>query len=94
MWDATEYAKIKGRFGKHQKIDDVIRPVIGHHVAADVHRIDADTLIERVNKELIKHGQPLPVAGLSQNQYTAAENVIAAVAQGKRTVVAELCAQR
>ena len=93
MWDATEYAKIKGRFGKHQKIDDVIRPVIGHHVAADVHRIDADTLIERVNKELIKHGQPLPVAGLSQNQYTAAENVIAAVAQGKRTVVAELCAR-
>lgn len=93
MWDATEYAKLKGRFGKHQKIDDVIRPVIGHHVAADVHRIDADTLIERVNKELIKHGQPLPVAGLSQNQYTAAENVIAAVAQGKRTVVAELCAR-
>ena len=93
MWDATEYAKLKGRFGKHQKIDDVIRPVIGHHVAADVHRIDADTLIERVNRELIKHGQPLPLAGLSQNQYTAAENVIAAVAQGKRTVVAELCAR-
>ena len=55
MWDATEYAKRKGRFGKHQKIDDVIRPVIGHHVAADVHRIEADILIERVNRE--QHGQ-------------------------------------
>lgn len=93
LWDATEYAKHKNRFGKHQKIDDVIRPVIGHHVQADVHRIDADTLIERVNKELIKHGQPLPVAGLSQNQYNAAENVLAAIADNKQTIVAELCAR-
>jgi hypothetical protein len=93
MWDATEYAKLKGRFGKHQKVDDVIRPVIGHHVSADVHRIDADTLIERVNKELIKHGQPLPVAGLSQNQYNAVENVLSSIAEGKRTIVAELCAR-
>lgn len=93
MWDATEYAKLKGRFGKHQKVDDVIRPVIGHHVQADVHRIDADTLIERVNKELSRYGQPLPVAGLSQNQYSAAENVLAAVAEGRRTIVAELCAR-
>lgn len=93
MWDATEYAKLKGRFGKHQKVDDVIRPVIGYHVSADVHRIDADTLIERVNKELIKHGQTLPVAGLSQNQYNAAENVLAAITEGKRTIVAELCAR-
>lgn len=93
MWDVTEYAKLKGRFGKHQKIDDVIRPVIGHHIQADVHRIDADTLITRVNKELIRHQQPMPVAGLSQNQFTAAENVLTAVAEGKRTIVAELCAR-
>lgn len=93
MWDATEYAKLKGRFGKHQKIDDVIRPVIGHHVSADVHRIDANTLIERVNKELIKHNQTLPPAGLSQNQYNAADNVLTAIAEGKRTIVAELCAR-
>jgi hypothetical protein len=93
MWDATEYAKLKGRFGKHQKIDDVIRPVIGHHISADVHRIDADTLIERVNKELIKHNQALPIAGLSQNQYTAAQNGLGAITNGKRTIVAELCAR-
>ncbi len=93
MWDVTEYAKRKNRFGKHQKVDDVIRPVIGHHVAADVHRIEADLLIERVNKELIKFGQPLPVAGLAQWQASSAENVLAAVAEGKRTIVAELCAR-
>lgn len=93
MWDVTEYAKRKNRFGKHQKVDDVIRPVIGHHVSADVHRIEADLLIERVNKELIKFGQPLPVAGLAQWQASSAENVLAAVAEGKRTIVAELCAR-
>ncbi len=93
MWDVTEYAKRKNRFGKHQKVDDVIRPVIGLHVAADVHRIEADLLIERVNRELIKFGQPLPAAGLAQWQASAAENVLAAVAEGRRTVVAELCAR-
>ena len=93
MWDATKYAQLIGRFGPHQKVDDAIRHVIGHHLQNDWHRIDADTLIERVNRELIKHNQPLPVAGLSQNQYWAAENVISAIANGKRTIVAELCAR-
>lgn len=93
MWDVTEYAKRKNRFGKHQKVDDVIRPVIGHHVSADVHRIDSNLLIERVNKELVKFGQPLPPAGLAQWQATSAENVLAAIAEGKRTIVAELCAR-
>lgn len=93
MWDATEYAKLKNRFGKHQKIDDVIRPVIGHHVRADVHRIDADTLITRVNKELSKHNQPLPDAGLSTLQYNVANDVIDAVSNGKTTIMAELCAR-
>lgn len=93
VWDVTEYAKRKGRFGRNQKIDDVIRPCIGHHVQADVHRIEADVLIERVNRELSRHGQPLPEAGLSQNQYDAACNVIDAMQEGKRTIVAELCAR-
>jgi hypothetical protein len=93
LWDATEYAKRKGRFGQHQKVDDVIRPVIGNHLQSDVHTIDAETLITRVNKELSKHNQPLPSAGLSQNQADVALNVLTAVYQGKRTVVAELCAR-
>jgi len=93
MWDVTEYAKYKGRFGKHQKIDDVIRPAIGHHLAGDVHTIDCNELIIRVNKELIKHNQPLPVVGLSQWQVDSAENVIAAIAAGVRICLAELCAR-
>ena len=93
MWNATEYAKLKNRFGKHQKVDDVIRPVIGHHVSGDVHRIESDILIERVNRELIKHGQPLPAAGLSQNQYSAASNFLEAIQNEKSTLMAELCAR-
>ncbi len=93
MWDVTEYAKLKGRFGPHQKVDDVIRPVIGHHIRADVHKIDADTLIARVNKELIKHNQPLPVAGLAAWQARAARNVLDSVEEGNCTILAELCAR-
>lgn len=93
MWDVTEYAKHKGRFGKHQKIDDVIRPCVGNHVQADVHRIDADTLITRVNRELIKHLQPLPSAGLSAWQARALEKSITDISLGKKTIVAELCAR-
>jgi hypothetical protein len=93
LWDATEYAKLKNRFGKHKKIDDVIRPVIGHHIGADVHRIDADTLIVRVNQELIHHGQPLPVVGLAQWQYDQAIEVIDAIEKDKKVILAELCAR-
>lgn len=93
IWDVTEYAKLKNRFGKHQKIDDVIRPVIGHHVGADVHRIDAETLIIRVNKELSKHGQPLPEAGLSTLQFNTAVDVVEQIEAGKQIIVAELCAR-
>lgn len=93
MWDVTEYAKHKGRFGKHQKIDDVIRPCVGNHVQADVHRIDADTLITRVNKELVKHLQTLPSAGLSAWQARALEQTVTDIALGRKTIIAELCAR-
>lgn len=93
LWDVTEYANHKGRFGKHQKIDDVIRPVIGNHVQADVHRIDADTLITCVNRELVKHLQPLPLAGLSAWQARSLELTISDISLGKKIIVAELCAR-
>jgi len=93
MWDVTEYAKSKNRFGKHQKVDDIIRPVIGHHIGADVHRIDADILIVRVNKELNKSTQPRPILGLAQWQFDAADNILSAITEGKRTMLAEECAR-
>jgi hypothetical protein len=93
IWDVSDYAKRKNRFGKHMKVDDIIRPVIGGHVQADVHRIDHETLIIRVNKELNKGNQALPTAGLSAWQARAAEDVLAQIAFGKRTIAAELCAR-
>lgn len=93
IWDVSEYAKLKGKFHKHAKIDDVIRKVIPGHVKADVHRIEADELITRVNKELIKHKQPLPVVGLSQWQYDTSVDSLTAIARGCVTLVCELCAR-
>lgn len=93
IWNVTEYAKIKNRFGKHQKIDDVLREVIPGHVSADVHRIEVDELITRVNKELIKHKQKLPVCGLAQWAYDTAVDNLEAIREGCRTLVDELCAR-
>ena len=58
-----------------------------------MHELPPSEVEVKVNKFLSKLGQPLPTAGLSQNQYTAAENVLSAVSQGKRTLLAELCAR-
>jgi hypothetical protein len=93
IWNVTEYAKLKNRFGKHQKIDDVLRVVIPGHVQADIHRIEADKLITLVNQELIKHKQPMPVAGLSQWQYDTVLDNLNAIRLGARTIVNELCAR-
>lgn len=93
LWDVTDYARLIGAFGPNKKVDDKIRPCIGHHIQADVHGIDADTLIIRVNQELNRHRVPRPMVGLSQNQYDAAVNVLTSIERGARTVIAELCAR-
>ena len=95
IWDVTEYANKIGRNYIHGKVDDKIRPVIGFRKGStgEVHELSASEIRVKVNKFLAKLGNPLDVAGLTQNQYSAAENVIAAIAAGKRTIVAELCAR-
>lgn len=95
IWDVTEYAEKIGRNYIHGKVDDKIRPVIGFRKGStgEVHELPAGEIRVKVNKFLAKLGNPLPVAGLTQNQYSAAENVIQAVHDSKRTIVAELCAR-
>jgi hypothetical protein len=95
IWDVSKYAKTINRFYIHGKVDDKIRPVIGYRKGStgEVHELPASEIKIKVNKFLAKLGQPLPIAGLSQNQYSAAENVLAAIAEGKRTIIAELCAR-
>lgn len=95
IWDVTDYAEKIGRNYIHGKVDDKIRPVIGFRKGStgEVHELPASEIRIKVNKFLAKFGQALPEAGLSQNQYSATENVIAAIKAGKRTIVAELCAR-
>lgn len=97
FWDVTELAQTQcpERLKQHGRVDDYIREHIGFRkgTTGEIHTLDAVDMAFKVNEFLKKVGQPLPVAGLSQNQYTAAENIIAAVAEGKRTIVAELCAR-
>jgi len=91
IWDVSEYAKLKNKFGPNKKIDDTIRPCIGHHIQADVHQIDKDTLIQRVNRELIKHKQRLPYLSFGQSQHDVIMEIKEALDNGKKTILAELC---
>jgi hypothetical protein len=95
IWDVSEYSRKIRRFYAHGKVDDAIRPYIGFRKGStgEVHKLPASEIKVKVNKFLAKLGQPLLVAGLSRNQYDAAENVLTAIAEGKRTVIAELCAR-
>lgn len=95
IWDVSEWATKVGRNHKGGKMDDFIREQIGFRKGktGEVHTLNSVDMAYKINELLKKEGQTLPVAGLSQNQYTAAENVIAAIADGKRTIVAELCAR-
>ncbi len=95
IWDVSELAKEVGRFKMHGRIDDYIREHVGFRkgTTGEVHTLSSADMAFKVNEFLKKQNQPLAVAGLSQNQYSAAENVLAAMAQGKQTIVAELCAR-
>ena len=96
-WDVSELATTQcpERLKPHGRVDDYIRGIIGFRKGStgEVHTLDADTMMIKINELLKRVGQTLPEAGLSQNQHDAAINVIAAVEEGKRTIVAELCAR-
>ena len=95
IWDVSELAREVGRFKMHGRVDDYIREHVGFRkgTTGEVHTLSAEEMAFKVNEFLKKQNQPLTQAGLSQNQYSSAENVLAAVAEGKRTIVAELCAR-
>ena len=86
IWDVSELAKEVCRFKMHGRIDDFIREQIGFRkgTTGEVHTLSAVDMAFKVNEFLKKQNQPLIEAGLSQNQYSAAENVLAAIAVGKQ----------
>lgn len=95
VWDVSESAKKHDKFYGASKMDDLIRPAIGMPGTRgkEFHKLSFDDLIIRVNNWLTKDGQPLPVVGLSAWQYNTADRILTAVSEGKRTIVAELCAR-
>jgi hypothetical protein len=95
IWDVSEWAEEVGRNRQHGKMDDYMRERIGFRKGStgEIHKLNADVMALKVNQLLQQTNQPLITAGLSQWQYDQADNVLTAFAEGKRTMLAELCAR-
>jgi len=95
FWDVTEYAKNNGKFYPNSKVDDLIRKGIGSRKSekTEVHNINYELLIDKVNEILRKENQPRPNVGLSTAQYDDAETVLKGIKEGKRRILAELAAR-
>jgi hypothetical protein len=92
-WDVTEYAKKINRYYKQSRVDDAIRPHIGHRKdgSREVHSLSPQEVKNKVSKFLTKQGQPLPTLGLAVWQARRLEKFVEYVGQGSRTVGSELC---
>jgi len=95
IWDVSNWAEDVGRNRQHGKMDDYIREQIGFRKGSfgEVHILDSDVMALKVNELLKKQNQPLTTVGLSQWQYDQAVDVIEAIREGKRTILAEQCAR-
>ena len=92
-WDVTEYAKKINRYYKQSRVDDAIRPHIGHRKdgSREVHSLSPQEVKNKVDKFLIKQGQPLPSLRLAVWQARQLEAFLEYVKQGSRTIGSELC---
>lgn len=95
IWDVSDWAKEVVRNRQHGKMDDYIREQIGFRKGStgEVHSLDSEVMLLKVNQLLQKQNQPLIEAGLSEWQYDQAVDVIKAINEGKRTILAEQCAR-
>lgn len=94
-WDVHKYAQQVGRAYQGARMDDYLRPMVGHRkgTTGEIHMMPSDELILKLNHHLASLGQPLPKAALSTMQYRMAEEVITSFRKGNRVVLAELCAR-
>jgi tetrahydromethanopterin S-methyltransferase subunit G len=95
IWDVTESATNYGRMYKNAKFDDVVRKQIGRRkgTSGEVHNMNCETLIEKVNEFLRKEKQSRPEVTLSTAQFNDAVTVLEAIDNGKRRILAELSAR-
>lgn len=96
-WDVSEYAKqnCPQRHKPHGRVDDFFRPLVGHRKekTGEIHSISAVEMQIKINNILRDSNQPLRELGLSQNQYSAAENSLNALMRGVKTHLAEMTAR-
>jgi len=95
IWDVTEVATKYGMMDKKSKFDDYVRKQIGRRkgTSGEVHNMDCDTLIDKVNEFLRKEKQSRPEVSLSTAQFDDAITVLDGIDNGKRRILAELAAR-
>lgn len=95
IWDVTDLSKKVGRYYQHSRIDDYIRPQIGHRKGStgEVHELPPSEIKLRVDKYLASTNQALPTVGLTAWQARSSELVLSELKNNKKTIVAELCAR-
>jgi hypothetical protein len=96
VWDVSDIAKKFNKFRKGSHIDDLIREACLGHLGTqgrEFHALSFDDTNTRIDRYLHKMGTPPPVVGLTAWQARSAERVLAEIAAGKRTIMAELCAR-
>jgi hypothetical protein len=90
IWDVTELADKNGMMDKKSKFDDFLRNRIGFIKQNEVHKLNIEILIDKVNEILRKERLPRPEVKLSTAQFNDAVTVINEINKGNRRILAEL----
>jgi len=90
IWDVSEYAKKYNKFYPKSKVDDLIRKSIGRVKQNEVHNMNYELLVEKVDEILHKENLPRQVAELSTAQYDDAVTVLNGIKNGKRRILCDL----
>jgi hypothetical protein len=96
IWDVSDLARRFNKFRKGSHIDDLIREsCLGFPgtQGREFHALSFDDANFKINTYLNKMGQPPKPVGLTAWQARSAEQVITAISEGKRTIMAEMCAR-
>lgn len=92
-WDVSEYAKKRGKFKIHGKIDITIGDEVGFRIKDDMYNLPPEEFVGKVDNILIKAGQPLPKCGLTAWQHRAVTDTIQSINDGAITILSDMCAR-
>jgi hypothetical protein len=95
VWDVSDWARKVGRFYPQARMDDHVRPFVGHRKfsTGEIHEINSTDLMIKVNHLITKHDQQLPKVSLSTLQTRMVSQVCDAFHAGSQIILAELCAR-